>query len=242
MDEGGDLRQIQQRQSAGRKASKDSFGKCKGIRREKTGSRFCAATSIGRFPPKTDNRPEFQNIGAGQRKKGCLILCWFGKLDRFARNRYDSATTRRYLGENGVKVVSATENISDGPEGIILESMLEEMAELSKALLKLRRAKKHEITEPLFLVKNVEEEIADVQIVLNQMKLLFPGWGIWMQAKLQRLEERIEKERWADADEGRTAGDRAAAAGGDGSTVRRPPGDGSRGEADPCQGESEAST
>ena len=52
---------------------------------------------------------------------------------------------------------------------------LEEMAELSKALLKLRRVKKHEITEPLFLVKNVEEEIADVEIVLNQMKLLFPG-------------------------------------------------------------------
>lgn len=43
-----------------------------------------------------------------------------------------------------------------------IDMMLEEMAELSKALLKLRRAKKHEITEPLFLVKNVEEEIADV--------------------------------------------------------------------------------
>ena len=123
-----------------------------------------------------------------------------------------------------------------------VDMMLEEMAELSKALLKLRRAKKHEITEPLFLVKNVEEEIADVQIVLNQMKLLFPGWGIWMQAKLQRLEERIEKERWADADEGRTAGDRAAAAGGDGPAVRRPPGEGGCGAAGPVQGESEAGT
>ena len=123
-----------------------------------------------------------------------------------------------------------------------IDMMLEEMAELSKALLKLRRAKKHEITEPLFLVKNVEEEIADVQIVLNQMKLLFPGWGIWMQAKLQRLEERIEKERWADADEGRTAGDRAAAAGGDGPAVRRPPGEGGSGAAGPVQGESEAGT
>ena len=123
-----------------------------------------------------------------------------------------------------------------------IDMMLEEMAELSKALLKLRRAKKHEITEPLFLVKNVEEEIADVQIVLNQMKLLFPGWGIWMQAKLQRLEERIEKERWADADEGRTAGDRAAAAGGDGPAVRRPPGEGGCGAAGPVQGESKAGT
>ena len=144
------------------------------------------------------------------------------------------------MGEAGREILlDALEHYGERAQ---VDMMLEEMAELSKALLKLRRVKKHEITEPLFLVKNVEEEIADVQIVLNQMKLLFPGWGIWMQAKLQRLEERIEKERWADADEGRTAGDRAAAAGGDGSTVRRPPGDGSRGEADPCQGESEAST
>ena len=190
---------------------------------------------------KTDNRPEFQNM-VQDSAKGLFdtVLVW--KLDRFARNRYDSAHYKAILRRNGVKVVSATENISDGPEGIILESMLEEMAELSKALLKLRRAKKHEITEPLFLVKNVEEEIADVQIVLNQMKLLFPGWGIWMQAKLQRLEERIEKERWADADEGRTAGDRAAAAGGDGPAVRRPPGEGGCGAAGPVQGESEAGT
>lgn len=144
------------------------------------------------------------------------------------------------MGEAGREILlDALEHYGERAQ---VDMMLEEMAELSKALLKLRRAKKHEITEPLFLVKNVEEEIADVQIVLNQMKLLFPGWGIWMQAKLQRLEERIEKERWADADEGRTAGDRAAAAGGDGPAVRRPPGEGGCGAAGPVQGESEAGT
>lgn len=128
------------------------------------------------------------------------------------------------MGEAGREILlDALEHYGERAQ---VDMMLEEMAELSKALLKLRRVKKHEITEPLFLVKNVEEEIADVEIVLNQMKLLFPGWGIWMQAKLQRLEERIEKERWADADEGRTAGDRAAAAGGDGPSIRRPPGEG----------------
>lgn len=123
-----------------------------------------------------------------------------------------------------------------------VDMMLEEMAELSKALLKLRRAQKFREPGQWLLMEDVEEEIADVQIVLNQMKLLFPGWGIWMQAKLQRLEERIEKERWADADEGRTAGDRAAAAGGDGPAVRRPPGEGGCGAAGPVQGESEAGT
>lgn len=144
------------------------------------------------------------------------------------------------MGEAGREILlDALEHYGERAQ---VDMMLEEMAELSKALLKLRRAKKHEITEPLFLVKNVEEEIADVQIVLNQMKLLFPGWGIWMQAKLQRLEERIEKERWANADEGRTAGDRAAAAGGDGPSIRRPPGEGGSGAAGPVQGESEAGT
>lgn len=144
------------------------------------------------------------------------------------------------MGEDGREILlDALEHYGERAQ---VDMMLEEMAELSKALLKLRRVKKHEITEPLFLVKNVEEEIADVEIVLNQMKLLFPGWGIWMQAKLQRLEERIEKERWADADEGRTAGDRAAAAGGDGPSIRRPPGEGGSGAAGPVQGESEAGT
>lgn len=144
------------------------------------------------------------------------------------------------MGEAGREILlDALEHYGERAQ---VDMMLEEMAELSKALLKLRRVKKHEITEPLFLVKNVEEEIADVEIVLNQMKLLFPGWGIWMQAKLQRLEERIEKERWADADEGRTAGDRAAAAGGDGPSIRRPPGEGGCGAAGPVQGESEAGT
>ena len=61
------------------------------------------------------------------------IVVW--KLDRFARNRYDSAHYKQLLRKRGVKVVSATENISDGPEGIILESMLEGMAEYYSAEL-----------------------------------------------------------------------------------------------------------
>ena len=42
-----------------------------------------------------------------------------------ARNRYDSAYYKNILKKNGVKVISAKENISDGPEGVLLESMLE---------------------------------------------------------------------------------------------------------------------
>ena len=123
-----------------------------------------------------------------------------------------------------------------------VDMILEEMAELSKALLKLRRAQKFREPGQRLLMEDVAEEIADVQIVLDQMKLLFPGWETWMQKKLQRLEERIEKERTKGAVERRDAGDRAAATCGDGPAVRRPPGDGGSGEAGPVQGESEAST
>lgn len=57
------------------------------------------------------------------------------KLDRFSRSRYDSANYKYKLKKNGVQVISATENISDDPEGIILESVLEGMAEFYSAEL-----------------------------------------------------------------------------------------------------------
>lgn len=71
-----------------------------------------------------------------------VVLVW--KLDRFSRNRYDSALNKAALRKNGVKVVSAKENISDGPEGIILESMLEGYAEYYSAELseKIHRGQK----------------------------------------------------------------------------------------------------
>jgi DNA invertase Pin-like site-specific DNA recombinase len=77
---------------------------------------------------KTDNRPDFQRM-ISDSAKGMfdVIIVW--KLDRFARNRYDSAHYKRQLGRNGVKVLSATEPISNDATGILLESMLEGMAE-----------------------------------------------------------------------------------------------------------------
>ena len=84
------------------------------------------------FSAKTDNRPEFQNMIRDSGKKLFdMIIVW--KLDRFARNRYDSARYKASLKKNGVKVVSATELISEGAEGIILESVLEGYAEYYSA-------------------------------------------------------------------------------------------------------------
>ncbi|WP_423729425.1 LysR substrate-binding domain-containing protein [Faecalibacterium hominis (ex Afrizal et al. 2022)] len=81
---------------------------------------------------KTDNRPEFQQmIKDSDKKLFDIVLVW--KLDRFARNRYDSARYKTQLKKNSVKLVSATEIISEGPEGIILESVLEGYAEYYSA-------------------------------------------------------------------------------------------------------------
>lgn len=83
---------------------------------------------------KTDNRPEFQKMIKDSAKgQFNAIIVW--KLDRFARNRYDSAHYKAMLRKNGVKVVSATEAISEGAEGIILESVLEGYAEYYSAEL-----------------------------------------------------------------------------------------------------------
>ena len=73
---------------------------------------------------KTDNRPNFQRM-IKDSYKGLfdVVLVW--KLDRFARNRYDSAHYKTILKRNGVRVLSAKETISEGAEGILLESMLE---------------------------------------------------------------------------------------------------------------------
>ena len=75
-----------------------------------------------------DSRPEFQCMIADSAKrqfKGVLVY----QLDRFARNRYDSATYKAKLKKNGVRVLSARENISDDASGILMEAVLEGMAE-----------------------------------------------------------------------------------------------------------------
>ena len=82
----------------------------------------------------TDKRPEFQKmIKDSDKHLFDVVLVW--KLDRFSRNRYDSATYKARLRRNGVRVISVMENISDEPEGILVESLLEGMAEYYSAEL-----------------------------------------------------------------------------------------------------------
>ena len=57
------------------------------------------------------------------------------KLDRFSRDKYETTIHKHTLKMNGVKVLSAMENIPDSPEGIILESLLEGMNQYYSAEL-----------------------------------------------------------------------------------------------------------
>jgi hypothetical protein len=53
---------------------------------------------------------------------------------------------------------------------------IEESAELIQAIIK---------------GTNVAEELADTQIMLDQLKILYPEWLTWQQIKLKRIEEEI---------------------------------------------------
>lgn len=82
----------------------------------------------------TDKRPEFlQMIEDSKQKHFKYVLVY--QLDRFARNRFDSATYKAKLKKNDVRVISARENISDDASGILIEGVLESMAEYYSAEL-----------------------------------------------------------------------------------------------------------
>lgn len=81
-----------------------------------------------------DKRPQFRQMIRDASKRDWQHVIVYA-LDRFARDRYDSARYKHELKIYGVKVLSATEPISDDPSGIILESVLEGMAEYYSAEL-----------------------------------------------------------------------------------------------------------
>ena len=98
-----------------------------------------------------DDRPDFQRmIKDAEKHQFQVVIVW--KLDRFARNRYDSAMYKRILKKHGIRVVSVMENITDSPEGIILEGMLEALAEYYSANLSenIRRGQQESIKKGFF--------------------------------------------------------------------------------------------
>ena len=89
---------------------------------------------------RTDKRPHFQQM-IDDARAGSIDVVVVYSLDRFSRDKYDSAIYKKVLRDHGVSVESASESIPDGPEGILFEGMLEAMAEYYSAELskKIRR-------------------------------------------------------------------------------------------------------
>lgn len=78
-----------------------------------------------------------------------------------------------------------------------VDQSVEEMAELIQALNKFKRKyKRKEDTIPVLV--NIAEEIADVEIMLEQLKIIFRCSGqvdIWRKKKIRRLAENIAKDK-----------------------------------------------
>jgi len=81
---------------------------------------------------RSDRRPDFHRMLRDAEAGGWnFVVTW--KNDRFARNRYDAAIYKAKLKKCGVRCLFSQEYIPAGPEGILLEAMLEGDAEFRSA-------------------------------------------------------------------------------------------------------------
>ena len=76
----------------------------------------------------TDNRPEFKRMIEDANAEAWQYVIVYS-LDRFSRDRFDAITYKQILKSHGIRVLSAMENISEEPTGVILESVLEGLAQ-----------------------------------------------------------------------------------------------------------------
>lgn len=80
------------------------------------------------FSGTTKKRPAFERmIKDSEQEKFSLVLVW--KLDRFSRDLYVSAEAKHDLKKNGVSVFSVIERIDNTPEGKMIETMFEAVAQ-----------------------------------------------------------------------------------------------------------------
>ena len=118
-----------------------------------------------------DNRTDFQRMLKDSAKQAWDYVLVY-KLDRFSRNKYEMAMHKKTLRDNGIKLISAMENIPDTPEGIILESLLEGMAEYYSAELsqKVRRGMRESRTKGNYTGGRIlyGYKVVDKKVVVNE--------------------------------------------------------------------------
>jgi len=120
---------------------------------------------------RTDDRPQFQTMIKDSASKTFDVVLVY-KLDRFSRDKYQSAIYRNELKKNGVSIMSAMENIPNTPEGVLLESVLEGLnqyysMELSQKIKRTLKLKK-ERGEFLGGFRPYGYDIVDGKLVINQ--------------------------------------------------------------------------
>ena len=77
---------------------------------------------------RTDRRPEFQRmIGDAESDKFDTVVVY--TTDRFSRSKYDSVVYKKQGKDLGIDIRYAAENIPEGPEGILLEALMEGWAQ-----------------------------------------------------------------------------------------------------------------
>ena len=111
---------------------------------------------------KTDNRPQFQQmIKDSDKKLFDIVLVW--KLDRFARNRYDSARYKTQLKKNGVKLMSATEIISEGfiQAAPLVSFVLVAFRVLQRWMIEFRVARGENVFDPAHPERNTPESFIE---------------------------------------------------------------------------------
>jgi site-specific DNA recombinase len=80
------------------------------------------------YTGKTANRPEFLQMVEDSKRNhfDCIIV---HKVDRFARDKYDSAIYKSQIKRNGIKIFYAAQPLTDNPEGHLMEGILESFAQ-----------------------------------------------------------------------------------------------------------------
>jgi len=132
---------------------------------------------------RADKRPAFQlMIATAKSKPKPFDVILVHKFDRFARSREDSVVYKSLLRkEAGIKVLSITEHLEDDKFSVILEAMLEAMAEyyslnLSEEVLKgmTEKARRGEWqTTPPFGYQVENKKLIVVQEEADLVRLIF---------------------------------------------------------------------
>ncbi|MCI1245038.1 MAG: recombinase family protein [Bacilli bacterium] len=132
-------------------------------------------------------------------KEFTVVLVW--KSDRFARKRFDALKYKEILDGNGARLISATEANIDGPEGIIIESVMDGYNEYYSAELtvKVGRGLRESVKKGKTIGgrRQIGYQIKDGSYVIDEnearavkeMFRLFAYEGMAMSAIAKRLNE-----------------------------------------------------